>query len=268
MISIRPRSIALILTSVLALSSAALAQRTRSTPNLGEMSTVEFELRRWRSDLASELRLSAGGAAGATVDPLTDLGLPAERTWDYHFAVRLFSRLKARGNWFKTKYEGSSLAASELCIAGLCTPAGVQLATSLELEQTRGGAELDVVRGAYGILAVVGEYGRFRARTGFESTAGTASPAPLDLDLPLFGVKGRAYLTPALAITVEGVGMKRESRGVWTDFDGYVTYNAVPNLAFSYGYRNTYARFKAIEPEGDRAVVRLRGQYFSVTVRF
>jgi hypothetical protein len=84
---------------VLALPHLAFAQ-ARSV-NLGEVSTVEFELRRFRSDLDFELRLSTPGVPGTTIDDLDDLGFPAERTWDYHFAGRLLSRLKVRGNWFK-----------------------------------------------------------------------------------------------------------------------------------------------------------------------
>lgn len=253
------------LSAVVLVGSGAFAQ---APPNMGEQSTVEFEVRRFRSDLVSELRLSTPEVPGTTVDPVIDLGLPVERIWDYHFAVRVMSRLKLRGNWFKVKYEGSAMPTSELCIAGLCAPAGSGLSSTMELEQTRGGAEFNLVNGKYAILAVVGEYGRFRTSTSFESADGSASPEPLQLDLPLFGIKGRAYLTPSLALTVEGVGMKRESEGVWTDFDASATYSATPTFGVSYGYRNSYVRYKSIEPEGDRAVVRVRGQYLSATVRF
>jgi hypothetical protein len=236
--------------------------------NMGEKSTVEFEVRRFRSDLVSELRLSTIGVPGTTVDPVTDLGLPVERIWDYHFAVRLMSRLKIRGNYFQVKYDGTTSPTSEICIAGLCTPPGEELQSIMEIEQTRGGAEFNIVNGEYAILAIVGEYGRFRTTTSFESAEGSSSPEPLQLDMPLFGLKGRVYLTPALGLTIEGVGMKRDSEGVWTDFDASATYSATPTFGLSYGYRNTYVRYSYIEPVGDRAVVRIRGMYLSATVRF
>lgn len=255
---------ALLFTTVGALS----AQVRRGNPNMGESSVVEFELRRWRSDLVSELRLSDTVAPGTTVDAVDDLGLPAERTWDYHFTLRVSRRFKARGNWFKVHYDGQATPADELCIGGLCTPAGNELATGLELEMVRAGIEVDVVKGDYGYLAVIGEYARFDLRTEFESSAGAVMPGPKRIELPVFGVKGRAYLTPAFAVSVEGVGMKRESQGVMTDFDASATYSLIQNLAISYGYRNSYNRFKQLEAVGDRATVRLRGQYFSITVRF
>jgi hypothetical protein len=244
------------------------AQVQRGNPNMGEGGRAEFELRRWRSDLVSELRLSDSGAAGTTVQAVEDLGLPTERTWDYHFAIRFSRRLKARGNWFKVRYDGQAIPGEELCIGGLCTPAGSELSTGLELEMVRAGLEFDLVEGDYGFLAVVGEYGRFDLRTEFESAAGSVPPGQERMELPMFGIKGRVYLTPALALTVEGVGMKRESEGVMTDFDVSGTYNMVKNLAISYGYRNSYNRFRPLEDVGDRATVRLRGQYFSVIVRF
>jgi len=234
---------------------------------MGEGYRVEAELRRWRSDLITELRLSGGGIPGTTIDPFEDLGLENERIYDYHFRVRLAGRLKLRGSWMKVKYQGEKAVESALCVAGLCVPAGGGVSTTLELEETRGGAEVDLLQGDYGFLAIVGEYGRFEARPTFESGSESAGE-PLRIDFPLFGLKGRAYLTPALALSVEGIGWKNESEGVWTDFDANATYSAGRNLGFSYGYRNSYVRFKSIEPIGDRAVMRVRGQYFGVTVRF
>lgn len=250
-------------------SVPAMAQApARKTPNLGEQYRVEFHIRRWRSDLISELRLSGGGIPGTTLDPFEDLGLENERIFDYHFGVRILGRVKLRGSWMKVKYLGDKAAESDICLAGLCVSPGGAMSTTLELEETRGGAEVDLVQGDYGFLAITGEYGRFEGRPTFESGASSAPTEPLRIDFPLFGVKGRAYLTPALALTVEGMGWKNEGEGVWTDFDASASYSAGRNLGFSYGYRNSYYRFKSLEPEGDRAVMRIRGQYFGITVRF
>jgi len=154
-----------------------------------------------------------------------------------------------------------------LTISGDFYPSGSVMTSTLELEQRRGGLEFDLVRGEYGWLAAVGEWARFMADNTYSNSDQETVPLPLSMDLALFGLKTRIYLTPALAVSVEGVGMKREATGVMTDFDTSVTYNAIPNLAFSYGYRNSYNRFKENEPDS-RSIYRLEGQYFSVTVRF
>jgi len=257
-----------VLTSILLSSAPSMAQApARTSPNMGESYRVEIQLRRWRSDLIAELRLSGDGIPGTTLDPFEDLGLENERIFDYHFAARIVRRVKLRGSWMKVKYQGETAVESALCVSGLCVPAGGDVSTTLELEETRGGAEVDLLQGDYGFLAIAGEYGRFEARPTFES-GGASTGEPLRIDFPLFGIKGRAYMTPALALSVEGMGWKSESEGVWTDFDASATYSAGRNLGFSYGYRNSYLRFKSIEAAGDRAVMRVRGQYVAVTVRF
>jgi hypothetical protein len=261
------RGVFALIAMVLASSSLMAQGPAGQSPNQGEKYRVEVQLRRWRSDLIAELELSGAGVPGTALEPFEDLGLENERIFDYHFAVRLMRRIKLRGSWMKVKYEGEKAVDSALCIAGLCVPAGTPVSSTLELEETRGGAEVDLLHGEYGFLAIAGEYARFEVSPSFES-GGASSGPPLPLDFPLFGVKGRAYLTPALALTVEGMGWKNESEGVWTDFDASATYSAGRNLGFSYGYRNSYWRFKTIEAAGDRAVMRLRGQYFAVSVRF
>jgi hypothetical protein len=251
---------------VLASAPSMVRAQAGRSPNPGESYRVEVELRRWRSDLITELRLSGGGIPGTTIDPFEDLGLENERIFDYHFRVRLVRRVKLRGSWMKVKYQGETAVSSALCVAGLCVPQGGVVSTTLELEETRGGAEVDLLSGDYGFLAIAGEYGRFEARPTFES-ASASSGEPLRLNFPLFGIKARAYMTPSLALSVEGMGWKNDD-GVWTDFDASATYSAGRNLGFSYGYRNSYVRFRYIEPAGDRAVMRVRGHYFGVTVRF
>lgn len=243
------------------------AQARRPDPNLGERSRIEVDVRRWRSDLVSELRFAAPGATGTDFDPVVDLGLPAERTFDYHFGVRITRRLRIRANWFRVEYASDTVTSRELVIAGEVLPPGNVVTSELELEQRRGGIEFDLLRGQYGWLAVTAEWSRFTAGNAYSSADGDNISAPLRMDLPLFGLKTRVYLTPALALSLEAMGMKRESTGVMTDLDASVTYNAIPNLAFSYGYRNSYNRFKENEP-GSRSIYRIKGQYFGVIVRF
>ena len=247
--------------------TVATAQTQRPSPNYGEQSTVDFELRRWRSDLVSEMRLSNPESIGSDFDPVLALGLPQKRTFDYHFGVRLTRRIKIRANWFRVRYDADTIVSEALTISGTTFPTGATLTSSLELEQRRGGVEFDLLSGQYGFLAVAGEWVRFRAKTDFSSSGAETTPVPLTMDLPIFGIASRLYLTPALAVSAEALGMKREAIGVMTDVDFSVTYNAVPSLGFSYGYRNSYNRFKNVEPES-RAIFRLRGQYFGVTVWF
>jgi len=246
---------------------ATAQMRQRPSINYGERSTFEFELRRWRSDLVSEMRLSNPDAIGSDFDPVLALGLPQQRTFDYHLGVRLTKRIKIRANWFRARYDSDTFVSEAFTISGTTFPTGAILTSFGELEQRRGGLHFDLWAGQYGYLAVAGEWARFRATADFSSSGGGVTPVPLTMDLPIFGVASRVYLTPALAVSGAALGMKREAIGVMTDVEVSVTYNAVPSFAVSYGYRNSYNRFKNVEP-GSRAIFRLRGQYFGITIRF
>ena len=256
-----------VLSLLVSSGTSAFAQARRPSRNLGEQGRVEVELRRWRSDLDSELRFSVPGTLGSDFDPVADLGLPAERLFDFHFGVRVVERLRIRFNWFKVTYNADTVTSQALIIDGDFYGSGSVVTSFLELEQRRGGLEFDLVRGEYGWLAVIGEWARLEANNAYRSNDADTTIPPVRMSLPLFGLKTRIYLTPALAVSVEGLGMKRETIGVMTDFDTSITYNAIPNLALSYGYRNSYNRFKEDEPEA-RTIYRLKGQYFGVTVRF
>jgi hypothetical protein len=244
------------------------AQARRGSATMGKIYTAEFEFRRWGADLVSEIRLSGDVVPGSTLDTWADLGLPSERIWDYHLAVRLLKRLKIRGSWYKVDYFGESISSEDRKVAGLEESAGAILASAFEFEEQRGGAEFDIFQGLHGYLAIVGEFAMFNARPSFESLGEEARQEALRIQLPVFGAKGRLYLTPTLSVAVEAVGMKRQSEGVMMNFEVQATYNAIPNFGFSYGYRNSYNRVKNIEESGDRAVFRLRGQYFGVLVLF
>src|SRR3970040_1025460 len=114
-----------VLTSILLSSAPSMAQApARTSPNMGESYRVEIQLRRWRSDLIAELRLSGDGIPGTTLDPFGGLGLENERIYDYHFAARIVRRVKLRGSWMKVKYQGEKAAESALCVFGLFVPAG------------------------------------------------------------------------------------------------------------------------------------------------
>ena len=258
----------LVVTVLISSSSVLFGQIRRGPVNMGEAFTAELEFRRWRAKLASEVRLSGDVISGSTFDTAVELGLPSKRIWDYHLAVRVLKRLKVRGSWYKVDYFGESISADNRAVSGLEVPAGMTLASAFDLEEQRGGAEFDIFRGLYGYLAIVSEFARFNARPSFESSEGAVRQEALLIQMPVFGAKGRAYLTPALSVTVEAVGMKHQGGGVMTDFEAQATYNAIPKLGFSYGYRNSYRRVNKIEDSGGRAVFRLRGQYFGVLVRF
>src|SRR3972149_10916754 len=102
-----------VLASMFLASAPSMAQApARTSPNMGESYRVEVQLRRWRSDLIAELRLSGDGIPGTTLDPFEDLGLENERIFDYHFAARIVRRVKLRGPGRQDEYQGETAVES------------------------------------------------------------------------------------------------------------------------------------------------------------
>ncbi|MFQ5792477.1 MAG: hypothetical protein ACE5JI_18560 [Acidobacteriota bacterium] len=249
------------LLAVLALPLAA-APAYGQTPGFGEESRFEIEIRRWRPALVSELEL---GGASTPVSPSQDLGVGDEREIEYRVFLRLARRLKVRGSRVAFEYEGATSLGTGVSFAGLDFPPGAVVETTLPVEQIKGGVEVDLVSHPYGFLAVVADISRLEARPELVSAdVGMASGGPIRVQLLTLGLRGRVYLTPALSLTAEASGMKRESEGVITDVEGVITYNLSRNFALSFGYRNSYTRWNE---GGDRATFRLRGNFFSVSFR-
>ena len=169
--------------SLLVLSgTSAFAQARRPSLNMGEQSRVEIDIRRWRSDLVSELRFSVPGTLGSDFDPVADLGLPAERLFDFHFGVRVARRLRIRFNWFKVTYNADTVTSQALIIDGDFYASSNVVTSLLELEQRRGGVEFDLLRGEYGWLAVIGEWARFDANSAYQSNDADTTIPPLRME--------------------------------------------------------------------------------------
>jgi hypothetical protein len=248
----------------LGLSAAALAQpgnRRSRNVGWGEVHRFEFEYRRWRPELGSDLEVGGG-----PIYPGSDLGLGEERQSEYRGFLRFSPAFKLRASYLPPlQYEGETAIARPLEFAGQTYPAQATLTTTMELEHTKGGIEVDFFRSRDGYLGVIGEYSRFQASPVLSSPSSGRASRALRVALPTVGLVGRVYLTPRLSLTAEASGMKWVGRGgVITDLEGVATIHASPRLGLSGGYRNLYAR---VADNGDRGAFRLKGWFFSVAVR-
>jgi hypothetical protein len=226
---------------------------------MGEGNMFEFELRQWRPNFGSQLEVG-----GSLIRMEEDLGVQDEREFEYRGFLRFGRWVKVRGSGIRLDYGGSSTLGREITFHQVTFPEGTTVETSMRIENIKGGVEVDIFALQEGFLAVVADYSSFKAKPISLSSPEAQAEKALDLALLTLGLKGRIYLTPALALTAEASGMKRESSGVITDFEGVITYNLSRNLGVSFGYRNLYAKWLK---EG-RATFRLEGYFFSGTVRF
>jgi hypothetical protein len=227
---------------------------------LGEGNRVEFEVRRWRPRLRSELTV-----AGPLIDLKGDLGVEDSRNQEYRGYIRLGRWLKVHASTFKFDFQGLSTLERDITFSSATFLEGTEVSTAMTLQHIKGGVEVDILALREGFLAVVVDYSDFKAKPVNLSSADTSAEETLEMALPTVGLRGRIYLTPALALTAEATGMKRESTtGVITDFEGVVTYNLSRNIGVSFGYRNFYAKWL----KAGRAVFRMEGYFFSGTIRF
>ena len=233
---------------------------------LGEDKTVEFEVRRWRPDLVSELRFGAGAT---DIDPVDDFGSEQKESFEFRLMVRMVRTVKLRINWVEPTFTGVKALGHDITAGDVTIPQGTNLATEIKMTDLNVGIELDLWASKDGFFAIIGQFSRFDAELQFEGEdTPTLVTDQLRVELPTFGARARLNLTPSFYVTTEWAGMKRDSRGVISDFDVNVAFSAGPMFFFEYGYRNLYVRDYTVEEDGGRAVFRLRGQYFGVGVRF
>jgi len=242
---------------------AGAQQRVAGKPGVGfgEGHRFEFEYRRWRPELGSDLEVS-----GPPIYPGSDLGLGDERQSEYRGYLRFSEAFKLRASYLPPlRYEGEATLTRPLAFGGVLYPAGATVTTTMELEQGKGGVEVDFYHSADGFLGVIAEYSRFEAIPVLASPSSGSASQTLRVALPTVGLVGRVYLTQRFSLTAEASGMKWEGRGgVITDFEGLATLHASPRFGLSGGYRNFYAR---VASNGDRGAFRLKGWFFSVAVR-
>lgn len=255
------RAGAIFLLSLTFSAGAEAQQRPRGGPGVGETHRFEFEYRRWRPELGSDLEVGGG-----PIYPNSDLGLGDKRQSEYRGVLRFSPAFKLRASYLPPlQYEGETSLARPLEFGGLLYPAQATVSTGMELEQGKGGVEVDFYHSRDGFLGVIAEYSRFEARPVLSSPSSGSASRPLRVALPTVGLIGRVYLTPRFSLTAEASGMKWVGKGgVITDFEGMATLHASPRFALGGGYRNLYAR---VVDGGDRGAFRLKGWFFSLAVR-
>jgi hypothetical protein len=226
--------------AILVLSAEWAYSQQRAAPiGIGEQARFEFELRRWRPRFGSEIKVG-----GDSIDPKEDLGWSDPRDFEYTGFLRLGRWIKIRGSGTLFKFEAAKTLEREISYGGATFQEGTTVASNMDLAFYKAGVEVEVFKFREGFISFFADYSVFEAEPIIESTEeGIVNAGKQDIKLPTFGTKIRFYLTPALAITLEGEGMKKDGTGVITDWYAAATYSLGNNFAVSFGYRNLYAKW-------------------------
>ena len=249
---------------MLLIAGTSSAQRSRQLR--GEVNKVEFELRRWRPNLVSELQF---GTSETINDPFGDFVPEQKESLEFRLMVRIIRTVKIRINRVDPTFIVENVLVDNATAGEASTSSRTNRGTKIQMTDLNAGIEWDLWRGNHGSLGVIGQFSRFDAAVGFEELNATA-PAKdkFRVELPTFGARVRMNLTQSFWVTTEWVGMKMDSRGVISDFDINAAFSTSQRFFIEYGYRNFYVRDYTVEVDGGRATFRVRGQYFGVGIRF
>jgi hypothetical protein len=253
----------LLIAWVIFTASLASGQQQQQQVGLGETSRIEFEVRRWRATLESELQVRGN----EPISPTEDLGVSDIKDNEFRGFVRFGRWVKVRGSYVRFKYQGTKTLEQDINFLDVTFPQGTQVVTSMQFEHLYAGAEIDILLLKEGLLAVLVDWTRTDVKPILSGNGAEANADLLRVQLLTLGLKGRVYLTRALALSAEFSGMKRGN--VITDMEADATLNMSANVAVSVGYRNLYTKW--VNPnlnERASATWKIKGYFFSGTVRF
>jgi hypothetical protein len=253
----------MILATLGALSGASFSAAQSSLPS-AEQYTVRVEYRRWHANLEGAFRQ---GLLGTTIDPVADLGVPAdEKTREIHGALQVAAGHKLRVGYIKLGYAGDTVVDRTLVYSGTVFPINTRVVTSLKGGYWSAGYEFDFLERDTGYLGVV-LGGRLldvdsilvAPDAGIQEAVSTKSVAPT------LSLAGRVYASK-ISLGGEIGGLYLGDRGYLLDADASARLHFSDRAALQVGYRYIKARGE-LDAE-DFLEVKLSGLTYGIEVSF
>lgn len=245
------------------LAAPADAQVLPAEDHVGEVG-VMF----WKP--SPELVLSTDALAGSSineVDFVQEFGI--EDKWFPEFRVVLGRRHKFRLSYVRFTYEEEATIQRTFTFQNRTFTVGAPASTDIKWDLWKFGYEWDFVsreRGFFGVVADI-KYNKIDASVDspiLTSAAATDTAAPV----PTFGVIGRGYVAPMVAITGEFTGLsitRDEFEAKFFDFDINGTVSFGRHLGAQAGYRSVVVDYVVDEDSGD---LKMKGPYIGGVLRF
>jgi hypothetical protein len=205
-----------------------------------EQYVLRAEYRWWRPKLKDTTFQK--GENGSVLDPIADLGVTDQNTFEVRAVVKLGEGHKIRGSFTRFDYDGDVVNGRTFVYGETTFLESSRVITSLKGNYITGEYEWDFVRRPRGFLGVfVG--GKF-----FDVDALIVSPDQgarevdtLRAPIPVVGLASRTY-TNRLSVSVEVSGMKAGSLGWIYELDVAAQLHLSDRLAAVGGYRRMHAR--------------------------
>jgi hypothetical protein len=271
-----PWAAALFLT--LLLPSGAYAQYGApdlSSAAIGERYHVEFSGTIWNPTLFGTIASEQFGLVGSQIDFLDDLGYVKTRFKDMRIVLRPSQKSKFRIQYTPLVYEAETTLRRSIVFNGQAFPVSVPIESTFAWKVWRLGYQYDFVykpRGSVGFLIEARPTqldARIRTNTPLFSPA-IEEFANIRLPLPAFGIVGRGYPLPNVAINFEVSGLKvpdfdPKYKADYFDWDIHGTVNLTNNFGIQAGWRKMTTFLMIEEDLGD---VRFQGLWFGAAVRY
>lgn len=245
-----------------------LAGRASAQVLPAEDHVVELGVMLWKP--SPELKLSTNALSGAgvnEVDFVREFGI--EDKFFPEFRATLGRKHKFRFSYVSIKYDADATIQRTFTFQNRTFTVGAPASTDITWDLWKFGYEWDFVsreRGFFGVIADL-KYNKVQATVNsplLTSAAATDTSAPV----PTFGLIGRGYVAPMVAITGEFTYLsitRDEFEAKFLDFDVYGTVSFGRNVGVQGGYRSVLVDYLV---EGDSGDLKMKGPYFGAVVRF
>jgi hypothetical protein len=229
---------------------------------------VELGVMFWKP--SPELTLSTDALSGTgvnQVDFVQEFGIKDK--FFPEFRAVIGRNHKFRVSFVSIKYDADTTIQRRIVFQGRTFNIGVPASTDIEWDLWKFGYEWDFVsreRGFFGFSADV-KYNKIEASISSPALTSTAA-ADTTAPVPTFGVIGRGYVAPMVAITGEFTGLsinRDEFEAKFFDFDIYGTVSFRRNVGVQGGYRSVVVDYLVDQNSGD---LKMKGPYFGGVVRF
>lgn len=244
------------------------APRANAQTLPAEDHVVELGVMLWKP--SPELTISTPALAGTGVNDVNfvqEFGLEDKAFRE--FRAVLGRKHKVRVGFVSLKYDADTTIKRTIVFQGRTFNIGVPASTDIKWDLWTFGYEWDVVsreRGFFGAIVDV-KYNKITASIDSPALASTAS-VDTTAPVPTFGVIGRAYVAPMVALTAEftGLSLHRDAfEAKFLDVDIYSTVSFARNVGVQAGYRSVVAEYLV---DDDRGSLKMKGPYVGGVVRF
>ena len=268
--------VSLLTLGVVAAPSIASAQyrpyATSGEP-VGEDYHIEAAYSWWNAEPSLIVNSESLGIIGTDINLVADLGIAKRRLGVFDVVLRPSRKHRFKFQRLPIKYDTDAFQVQrEFIFNGQLYRIGLPVTTSVDFTTYRFGYEYDFLYFSKGFIGAVIDLKYTNVDVTLESPIGSefiSATAPI----PAFGVAGRGYVLPNLAIngeltlfrTPEGLAEQLDGNARYTDFDINGTFNFTKNVGFKMGYRRTSVFYDVELDTGD---LKFTGLYFGGVVRY